>query len=168
MACMLASISSPGRMETEVETAAKDKQTAYMPLSNRAAIAACQGNTRSICLAASKEHKQSFARCSSQPFLGTRPGRISSAGSEPRDSAFSQRSSPCTPIGLDRSYFQCYFQLLRKQRELCQILLLGKPSYDQTQTRQRRTGKMSNTTAFVAETREAKRKKGTRGSHLPL
>jgi hypothetical protein len=160
VACILASISSPGRMETEVETAAKNKQTAYIPLSDRAAIAACQENSRSICLAAPKEHKQSFARCSNQPFLGTRPGRISSAGSGPRDSAFSQRYSPCTPIGLDRSYFQYYFQLLRKQRELCQILLLGKPSHEQNQTRQSRVEKMSRTTACVAEVREAKWTKG--------
>jgi hypothetical protein len=160
VACILASISSPGRMETEVETSAKNKQAAYIPLSNHAAVADCQENPRSICLAAPKEHKQSFARCSNQPFLGTRPGRISSAGSGPRDSAFSQRSSPCTPIGSDRSYFQYYFELLRMQRELCQILFLGKPSYEQSQRRQRRIGKMSNTTACVAEMREAKRTKG--------
>jgi hypothetical protein len=140
------------------------------PRSN--SIAACRrGPNFKSALPLAKEHKQSFANYSKQALLGTRPGRISSAGSEPRDSAFSQRYSPCTPIGLDRSYihynyaFNCCGSSARFVKS---FFFLGKPSYDQSQTRQSRVGEMSKTTACVAAVREAKRKKAMSGGHLLL
>ena len=117
----------------------------------------------SICLTARKKHKQSFANYSQQLLLGTRPGRISPAGSEPRDSAFSQRYSPCACYRLSSIVHPSLrFQLLRTQSEVCQILLLSWQAIirSKSDTADQSARKRAKTTACVGMMGEAKGWKG--------
>lgn len=140
----------------------------YIPISNRAAVAACQRRTNiQPALPPSKEHKQSFANNSKQALLGTRPGRISPAGSEPRDSAFSQRSQSVRTYRLRLILHPSLrFQFLRKQSEVCQILSFL-ASHHTIRVRHGRARDGQDNSLYGHDGR-GKRKKAMSVGHLPF